>query len=233
MINNFFTYFNHSFITILTVVLLLVGIILQASIGIMYQQMIQASDTLAGTNNKLLSQCKERFINCYKLNGGVPNISVFVDKFINRIRFCGMSTGFIKHLSGQLMLAGVFVAGFGVCKGIIEGRGFINILPFYIISLFGIYLYLSIMSMVDMSARRKMLKTNLMDYLENTVAQRLEHGLLEKEKLLFELAQERNAKSEKQQLKEKADEKSKEIAFSREEALELEELLRAFMGNKA
>ena len=87
--------------------------------------------------------------------------------------------------------------------------------------------------MVDMSARRKMLKTNLMDYLENTVAQRLEHGLLEKEKLLFELAQERNAKSEKQQLREKADEKSKEIAFSREEALELEELLRAFMGNKA
>lgn len=233
MFNNFFAYFNHSFITVLTFILLLLGIVLQAAIGIMYQQMIQASDTLSGTNNKLLRQCKERFVNCYKLNGGVPNISVFVDKFINRIRFCGMSTSFVKHLSGQLMLAGVFVAGFGVCKGIIEGRGFINILPFYIISLFGIYLYLSIMSMVDMPARRKMLKTNLMDYLENTVAQRLEHGLIEKEKLLFELAQERTAKTEKQQRKEKNNENVGEITFSREEAMELEELLRAFMGNKA
>ena len=227
MINNFLTYFNHSFIIVLTIVLLSVGIILQAAIGIIYQNMIHASDTLSGADNKLLHQCKQRFVNCYKLNGGVANISVFVDKFINRIRFCGMSISFMKHLSGQLMLAGVFVAGFGVCKGIIEGRGFINILPFYIISLFGIYLYLSIMSMVDMPARRKMLKTNLTDYLENTVAQRLEHGIIEKEKLLFELAQERSTKAEK------AGKNQKEAAFSQEEAKELEELLRAFMGNKA
>ena len=234
MINNFMTQFNHSFIIVLTLVLLSVGIILQAAIGIIYQQMINASDTLSGADNRLLKQCKERFVNCYKLNGGVSNISVFVDKFINRIRFLGMSTSFMKHLSGQLMLAGVFVAGFGVCKGIVEGRGFVNILPFYIISLFAIYLYLSIMSMVDMPARRKMLKTNLTDYLENIVAQRLEHGIVEKEKLLFELAQEKNTKTEKKEaLQAATDSLTGKTSFSEEEQQELEDLLRAFMGNKA
>ena len=53
---------------------------------VIYQRMIQQADTLSGMDNKLLNQCKERFINCYKLNGGVANISVFVDKYINRIR---------------------------------------------------------------------------------------------------------------------------------------------------
>ena len=48
------------------------------------------------------------------------------------------------------MLAGVFVAGFGVFSGIVEGRRFVDMLPFYIISLFGIYLYLSALSIVDM-----------------------------------------------------------------------------------
>ena len=98
---------------------------------------------------------------------------------MNRLRFAGMSMSLMKHLSGQLMLAGVFVAGFGVCKGIIEGNRFVDLLPFYILSLFGIYLYLSVCSIVDIAGRKQMLKTNLTDYLENHVAERLDHGMAE------------------------------------------------------
>lgn len=228
-------YFDHSFIILLTLILMAIGILYQVAIGVIYQRMIQATDTLSGAENKLLAQCKERFVNSYKLNGGVANISVFVDKFINRIRVCGMSMNFMKHLSGQLMLAGVFVAGFGVCKGIIEGRGFIEVLPFYIISLLGIYLYLSIMSIVDMPNRRKMLKTNITDYLENTVAQRLEHGIMEKEKLLWELAQEKDANlvSKEEDIWEGEElEKVKKPVFTADETRELEELLRGIIANK-
>lgn len=228
-------YFDHSFIILLTLILMAIGILYQVAIGVIYQKMIQATDTLSGTENKLLTQCKERFINSYKLNGGVANISVFVDKFINRIRVCGMSMSFMKHLSGQLMLAGVFVAGFGVCKGIIEGRRFVELLPFYIISLLGIYLYLSIMSIVDMPNRRKMLKTNITDYLENTVAQRLEHGIMEKEKLLWELAQEKEANivNKEEDIWEGEDlEKVKKPVFTADETRELEELLRGIIANK-
>lgn len=224
-------------ILILTLVLMAIGILYQIAIGVIYQRMIQQADTLSGTENKLLTQCKERFINCYKLNGGVANIPVFVDKYINRIRVLGMSINFMKHLSGQLMLAGVFVAGFGVFTGIVEGSKFVDLLPFYIISLFGIYLYLSAMSIVDMPNRRKMLKTNLTDYLENTVAQRLEHGIVEKEKLLWELAQEKSAKAERRRedTEPVADDGSEKKVplFSQEEAHELEELLRTIIGNKA
>ncbi len=246
MAKDMMNYFDHSFIMILTLVFMAIGILYQVAIGVSYQRLIQAADTLSGVESKLLGQCKERFVNCYKLNGGVSNIPVFVDKFSNRIRIMGMSISFMKHLSGQLMLAGVFVAGFGVCKGIVEGRKFVDLLPFYIISLFGIYLYLSVMSIVDMPNRRKMLKTNLTDYLENTVAQRLEHGMIEKEKLLWELAQERSSKAQKRGRPEdkipeetvstedsQENTKKKVPVFSQEEAHELEELLRSIIGNKA
>lgn len=162
-----------------------------------------------------------------------------------------MSINFMKHLSGQLMLAGVFVAGFGVFSGIVEGHRFVDLLPYYIISLFGIYLYLSAMSIVDMPGRRRMLKTNLTDYLENTVAQRLEHGIVEKEKLLWELEQEKSAKAEKRSKPEiraaeeesgqesaapdfdtDSDKEKKAPVFSQEEAHELEEILRTIIGNR-
>ena len=96
-----------------------------------------------------------------------------------------------------------------------------------------------------------MLKTNLTDYLENTVAQRLEHGIVEKEKLLWELAQEKNAKADRRAKSEirAAEEipeqevtdatleletnlEKKAPLFSQEEAHELEELLRTIIGNR-
>lgn len=231
-----FTHFNQSFIMAIAIIFMAAGVLYQVAIGVIYQKMIQATDTMAGVDNKLLKQCKERFIQCYKLNGGVSNIPVFVDKFMNRLRFFGMSVNLMKHLSGQLMLAGVFIAGFGVCKGIVEGSRFIDLLPFYIVSLFGIYLYLSVSSIVDIAGRRQMLKTNLTDYLENHIAERLEHGMAQKEKLLRELEQVRDSNrrklSEKEENKPEQDKPSQKKPapiFSEEEAMELEELLRSFM----
>lgn len=217
-------YLNQPFIILLTLILMAVAILCQTAIGIIYQRLIHQADTLSGVDSKLLKRCKERFVNCYKLNGGVANISVFVDKYINRIKVCGMSINFMKHLSGQLMLAGVFMAGFGVCKGIVEGRRFVDLLPFYIISLFGIYLYLSVVSIVDMASRRNALKVNLMDYLENTVAKRLEQGIAEKDRLIWEMSD--NKEQEKEVIHESD-------TFSQDEANELEELLKTIIGNKA
>lgn len=220
---------NQSLIMAVSIVLMAIGVLYQVAIGVAYQRMIQATDTMMGTDNKLMKQCKERFIQCYKLNGGVSNIPIFVDKYINRIKFMGMSVNFIKHLSGQIMMAGVFVAGFGVCKGIIEGERFVDLLPFYIVSLFGIYLFLSISSIVDMPGRRQMLKTNLTDYLENHIAERLEHGLGDKEKLQWELEQEKDTMRRYRTEDAPHQLHVDEPAFTEKEAKELEELLKSFM----
>ena len=220
---------NQSLIMAISIILMAIGVLYQIAIGVAYQKMIQATDTMLVSDNKLLKQCKERFIQCYKLNGGVSNIPIFVDKYINRIRFMGMSVNFIKHLSGQIMMAGVFVAGFGVCKGIVEGKRFVDLLPFYIVSLFGVYLFLSVSSIVDMPGRRKILKTNRTDYLENHIAERLEHGIGDKEKLQWELEQERETTKKVRNTRPVYEDEEAEVSFTEKEAKELEELLKSFM----
>ena len=125
-------------------VFLCLSVLVRLMLAWMYHTMIRETDNMATTGNRLLKQCKVKFANCYQLNGGVSNIPVFVDKFLNRLSFGHLSFDAWYHLSGQCMLFSVIFAGVGICKGILDGRMLGEILPFYIASFLGLYLYFSL-----------------------------------------------------------------------------------------
>lgn len=154
-------------------VFLCLSVLVRLMLAWMYHTMIRETDNMATTGNRLLKQCKVKFANCYQLNGGVSNIPVFVDKFLNRLSFGHLSFDAWYHLSGQFMLFSVIFAGMGICKGILDGRMLGEILPFYIASFLGLYLYFSLSALVDIKGKRRVLKTNLIDYLENHLSGRI------------------------------------------------------------
>ena len=160
-------------ITICMLAFLGISIFVRVILGLLYQNMIRETDNMAATENKLLKQCKTKFANCYQLNNGVANISVFVDKFLNRLALGPFSFGTLYDLSGQAMLLSVVCAGIGICKCIMDGRMLGEILPFYIVSFFGLYLYFSISTVVDIKGKKRILKVNLVDYLENHLSARI------------------------------------------------------------
>lgn len=152
---------------------LCLSVLVRLMLAWMYHTMIRETDNMATTGNRLLKQCKVKFANCYQLNGGVSNIPVFVDKFLNRLSFGHLSFDAWYHLSGQCMLFSVVFAGVGICKGILDGRMLGEILPFYIASFLGLYLYFSLSALVDIKGKQRVLKTNLIDYLENHLSGRI------------------------------------------------------------
>lgn len=153
---------------------LVLSILTRLILGLLYQKMIKETDNMAATENKQLKQCKLKFSNCFQLNNGVANIPVFVDKFLNRLTIGHLSFDAIYHLSGQMMLLSVVCSGIGVCKSIIQGRMLGEVLPFYIVSFLGLYLYFSVSAIVDVKGKRRILKTNLVDYLENHLSARID-----------------------------------------------------------
>lgn len=152
---------------------LVFSLFVRVLLGFLYRNMIREADNMATTNNKLLKQCKLKFANCYQLNNGVANIPIFVDKFLNRLALGPFSFDTLYHLSGQCMLLSVICAGIGVCRYIMTGRTFGELLPFYIISFIGLYLYFSVSSVVDVKTHKRILKVNLVDYLENHLSARI------------------------------------------------------------
>ena len=161
-------------ITIVMISLLCAGILTRILLALIYQKMIKEADNMAATSNQLLKQCKLKFANCYQLNNGVANIPVFVDKFLNRMSLGIFSFETLYHLTNQMVLLSVVTAGIGVCKSIIGGRALMEILPFYIAAFAGLYLYFSVAAAADIKGKRRILKVNLVDYLENHLSARMQ-----------------------------------------------------------
>lgn len=150
-----------------------VSILMRILLGLLYHNMIRETENMSATNNKLLKQCKLKFANCFQLNNGVPNIPVFVDKFLNRLALGPLSFESMYHLSGQAMLLSIVCAGVGICKCIMDGRMLGEILPFYIVSFLELYLYFFISTILNVKGKKRVLKVNLVDYLENHLSARI------------------------------------------------------------
>lgn len=209
---------KHKFLLILILTLLLLSIICQIAVGVIFRKMIRETDNMATTENKLLKQCKLKYSNCYKLNGRVVNTSVFVDKFIQRISYAHLPLYKMPHIAGQLMMLSVLVTGITICLCLASGDTLFQIIPYYLISILGLYLYFSVSGIADIQGQKTILKTDLVDYLENHLMPRLE--------------QEKEAEAVKKEEDGKelfSPEKGRENRLS-EEKLELENLLKELLA---
>lgn len=169
----FLIFREEKWISICMLVLFLLSLCFRLVLGFFYRHLIRETDNMAATDNKILKQCKLKFTNCFQLNQGVSNIPVFVDKFLNRLAIGPFSFGLIYHLSGQLMLLSVACSGIGICKSIAKGRLLLEIFPFYIVSFLSLYLYFAVSALLDIKGMKQSLKTELVDYLENHLASRI------------------------------------------------------------
>lgn len=241
-------FFYHKYFMLAILTLLLCSIICQLLLGVTFHRLIRETENMSATKNKSLQQLKLKFTSCTQLRETIPNVSVFVDKYVNQIRIGKIPVSFLKHLSGQLTLLAVLVAGIGACLGIIQDESFFVIAPFYVISFIGLYLYFAAASLVDLSEKINILHTNLVDYLENHLANRLDQTRLDKRMVGMETApaktdgkktEENKLSAEKKEspdtektyaAQQGAERQKNSPAFTPSEAEELELLLREFLA---
>ena len=217
-------FFQHKNFMIGILTLLFCSIICQIVIGVIYHRLIWETEHMSTTTNKSLQQLKLKYSGCCKMNEKVSNVSVFVDKYMSRIKFGGVSLSILKHLAGQLMLLAVLVAGIGACLGIINDENFFSIAPYYVVSFLGLYCYFATASLVDIPGKINILRINLVDYLENHMANRLEQATLDMQLIQPDLKD----NIEEHSLNQITDEKSSP-SFSGAEMEELELLLQEFL----
>ncbi|MCM1124218.1 MAG: hypothetical protein NC416_16675 [Eubacterium sp.] len=220
-------FFQHKNFMIAILSLLFCSILCQILIGVLYHRLIRETENMSATKNKSLQKLKLKFTSCRQLRETIPNVPVFVDKYLHQIRIGKISPSFLKHLSGQLTLLAVLVAGIGACLSIIRGESFLSIAPFYLISFFGLYLYFAVTSLLDIPGKAAILRTNLVDYLENHLAGRLDQTQLDMRLVGMEEPVEK--KIETAPAPEKKVHKKSAPAFTPSEAEELELLLREFL----
>ncbi len=168
------TILQHKILMSVVLLLFLSATIIQFQLARFYNALIAETDNMTTTEVDILFQCKKKFSNCYRLHNGVLNVPVFVDKYLSKMKMGRFLVTTWKHLSGQLVLLSVFAAGLGACLGIMDGKTLGEILPFYIVSMLDLYIYFAVSGFVDIEEKKKVLKINLVDYLENHMGNKLE-----------------------------------------------------------
>ena len=160
--------------TTLMLVAMLAGLVIRIALGLAYGRLIGEADNMATTNHPVLRQWKVKYENCYQMNKGVSNTAIFVDKLISRLSWGPFSYGQWYLLSAQSVLLSVLSAGVSICMNIAGGTALSLILPYYIVVFVGLYLFISVTTSVDIRERKRVLKVNMVDYLENHLSPRIQ-----------------------------------------------------------
>ena len=207
---------RHPYLSSGVVVTVFVSVFLQILIGNLLGRMVNEAENMSSTEDKQLKQCKLKFMNCYKMNEGMENVTVFVEHFLEKVSIGKLKITFVHRMSNQLMLFSVLLSGLGAARGIVLNETIGQVLPFYIFAFLGLYIYYVATSFAGMEEKKLSLKFSLVDYLENHMVGRLKQT----EEVL-------NQKLVEKQIKEPV--KPKSSIFTEKDKMELENLLREFL----
>ena len=151
----------------------LAGVFSRLMAGSFYKGLIKESTNLALTKNKYLRNLKQSAEDTYRINQGMNNTRVYLERQIYGLRMLDLSVRGLDNLSGQLTLL-CFLAGGGAAFLSYWYRS-----DNYYIVLYGtVGILAGMFTMlvdygVNLEAKRQQLLTCLQDYMENVMWPRL------------------------------------------------------------
>ena len=193
-------------------------------LAVNYNQFIKDAENMSITKRRELKAIKTKFLNSYGKKETEEerkfsiqeqiNVEVFVDKAINRLKFCGLKVNTWRFLSGQSLLISIIFAGLGVFRGILAKMTIREISPFFLIAFLEMYIFFSIVSICDYEGKDKLLRLTIIEYIENHMVNRIQvaRAFQAEEKVLQILEEEQRKKN----------------TFSKEMEEELDSLLQEF-----
>lgn len=149
------------------------GILGTLATGIYYRQMIKQTDNMMNVRHVFLQQIKNRFENTYRVNKGITDIPLFIDRQFNDNRFLGMNA----EQAGRLSLYGAMLSllwGGNVvllrqARGLSSSQNMFLMGCTLICTATGIAFYI----LADIGGLHRRLRVQILEYFTNTFSKRI------------------------------------------------------------
>lgn len=150
------------------------GIFVRLAAGSFYKKLIKESANMALTKNRYLRNLKQNAEDTYRINMGMNNAAVYLQRQLGNLKFLGFSLSGLENLAGQLTLLS-FLAG-GVCAFLSYWNRSDNsyIVLYGAAGILGGMLTIVADYGVNLEGKRNQLLISLQDHLENVMWPRLE-----------------------------------------------------------
>ena len=159
------------------------GLLLRFIVNLVYQHLVKESDRLGETKNKMLKHMKMKFSTCYKLKIGVNNVDTFVDKNVLKYRFCGVLLSTWDNICGQILYLMLLIVPIISVFGVASDCGQDQVLMGGAVGILASAILIFVDKSMNLSGKKKLLRLNLLDYLENFCKVRLEQEAVNPELL--------------------------------------------------
>ncbi len=150
------------------------GLLVRLIVNLVYRHLVKESENPAETKNKLLKHMKMRFEACYKAKIGVNNVDTFVDKSVLKYRFCGVLLSTWDNFCGQVLFLNLLIVPVSTVFGVAFDCGQKPILLTGAVGILSSAVLIIVDKSINLPAKKRILRLNLLDYLENFCKVRLE-----------------------------------------------------------
>jgi len=150
------------------------GLLIRIIVASVYRHLVKESDNPGEAKNKMLTLMKKKFETCYKLKIGVNNVDTFVDKNVLNYRFCGILLSTWDNFSGQVLFLSLLMVPVSTVFGVAYDCGQDRVLLTGAVGILGSAVLIFVDKSINLAGKKKMLRLNLLDYLENFCKVRLE-----------------------------------------------------------
>lgn len=143
--------------------------------GAVYDSLVKDTENFAKAKSKFVKQVKLKYENSYKLNLSIHNNDAFVDKLMASYKICGISLHGFRKVSGTLGLFCVILLGFQAAIGGVAGLSATEQLWNGLHGMIALILLIFSCRIIDLNYKHELVRTNLLDYLENSLKNRMVH----------------------------------------------------------
>lgn len=198
-------------------------------LGHTWKRLLKAAENMSQSKHRLMKNICMRFETCYKLQIGVPNVAVFVERYLRRYRILGLYSKTWEAFCNQCMLltmvigmgSGIWALWMDVDPKMIFLHMFAGVLSSGILFVFD-YVF-------GIHNKQELLQIEIMDFLENIYKPRLENETFYPEKI-EEYQKEYFEKEDRERKVVNFTPKMPEIEFTEEEEAVIREVIHEYMG---
>ena len=220
------TFFVQGLITSL-VIAILAKIIVWRS----YRRLLRASENMDKPQRRWIGVLKKKFENYYPLDADVHNTACIVDKYFENHKLLGISITFWEQIPGLCGILCMLLGCAGAARGILRSEDiFLWLRSLMISAMIGLMVFL-IDGLFQPEHMKKMIHTNLVNFLENVLPNRVNKSLKKKEKHdQQQKKQKENMKTEKKETEQIRDHweqiaSAKELELTREDIQTLKDFI--------
>ena len=219
-----------------TATLCVIAVLVNGMVSHTYTRLLRAATDMGCSEHRLMKNLRTKFEACYKLKIGVPDVPVFVEKYIRHYTVMGIKIASWEAFCKTLMLSSMMLSLSGTICSMLWGFSvrvtYMNLLCGVVGN--GVILFFD--CCYHIADRRELLRIDIIDFLENLYKPRLENETFHEE-MLSDYRQEyfhddpaRENKVVNFSPRETSHRSPVSIEFTKEEEDIIREVIREYMG---